>query len=555
MNVRGNMLMENLKSIIKLKPYVKNCKGWLIGGIIGTVISSLIYLPVPYLIGYIIDNILLKHRSYVELFNIIAILSLVYIVEYSISIFSKKLFIKTENFIVNEIRISMMDKIIDLPMSFLFKNEKGYILSRISECSSVGTLFSPTFVSTFFSIFDLMFALIIMIKLNYKLTIAVLILIPIYYFSVRSSSGNLTESTKKMLETSAILTGETYEVLNGIEEIKILNGKKTQLIKFKNKLESVVKSGIKQSNQLLLFIENITLVNNLATLIIFLFSGVLILKGEITIGIYTAFATYMSKVFGSTMSFANLGMTLRPACVSIERIYEFLDLIDENESRPEFIESAIETINIENLTFKYDANGQNIINNLNFVIHKGDRLFLKGENGTGKSTLIKILLGLYDPSEGEIYINDTKYSKLNKKSIRNRIGVVSQSIFLFKGSVLENILYGKINKNREDIIALIKEHNLEKYIDSFDKGLDTKISQNGIGISGGQTQIIAFLRAVVIKKDIIILDEATSNLDIETRNVILGILKNKNIANIIIIISHQEEGLEFTNKTLYLKKE
>ncbi|MFL0197188.1 ABC transporter ATP-binding protein [Clostridium sp. WILCCON 0269] len=546
--------MGRYSSLLKLKPYIKNCKLWLISGIIGMVICSVIYVPVPYLIGYIIDKILLKHSSYVDLYKFSATLALLYILKYVISIFSKKLFIKVENFVVNEIRMSMMDKIIDLPMSFLSKNEKGYVLSRISECSSIGRLFSPMFVSTFLGIFDLIFALIMMVTLNYKVTIAVLILVPIYYFTVKSSSKQLTESTKVLLETSAILSGETYEVLNGIEEIKILGGKETQLIKFKNKLEAMVKSGIKQSKQLLLFMENITLVNNLATMIILLISGVLILKGELTIGIYTAFATYMNKVFGSTMSFGNLGMTLKPVCVSIERIQEFLDLTDENGNRTEIIEEAIETINIQNLSFKYDADGQNIINNLNFVINKGDKIFLKGENGTGKSTLIKILLGLYDPSEGEIFINNKRYSNLYKKSVRKRIGVVSQNIFLFKGSVLENILYGQADKNKEDVVALIKEYHLEKYIDSLDKDLETEISQNGIGISGGQTQIIAFLRATITEKDIIILDEATSNLDIETREVILRILREKSIANIIIVISHQEEGIEFTNKTLYLKK-
>ncbi|MBU3179104.1 ABC transporter ATP-binding protein/permease [Clostridium estertheticum] len=546
--------MKNYSSLFKLKPYIKKCKFWFLGGILGMIICSAIYIPIPYLMGYIIDTILLKHGNYNELYKLITILALFYILIYAISIYSKKIFIKIENFVVNEIRISMMDTIIDLPMSFLSKNEKGYVLGRISECSNIGSLFSPMFVSSFLTVFDLIFALIMMVALNYKLTIVVLVLIPIFYFSVNSSSKNLTESTKVMLETSAILSGETYEVLNGIEEIKILNGKETQLIKFKSKLDAMVKSGINQSIQFLFFIENITLVSNLSTLIILLFSGVLILKGEITIGIYTAFTAYVGKVFGSTMSFANFGMTLKPVCVSIDRIQEFLDLTDENDHRSETIDEVIETITIENLSFKYEANGQNIIENLNFIINKGDKILLKGENGTGKSTLIKIILGLYDPLEGEIFINDKKYSKLDKKSIRKRIGVVSQSIFLFKGSVLENILYGQINKNKEDIITLIKEYNLEDYINSFDKGLETEISQNGTGISGGQTQIIAFLRATITKKDIIILDEATSNLDKETRAVILGILKEKGIANITIVISHQEDGLEFTNKTLCMNK-
>ncbi|CAG7838723.1 Putative multidrug export ATP-binding/permease protein [Clostridium haemolyticum] len=540
--------------LLKLKPYIKKCKHWFCYGVLGMIVCSVMYMPIPYLMGYIIDEFFIKKGSRTNLYKYIGVLALLFILMYVISIFSKKLFIKMENFIVNEIRLSMIDKIIDLPMSFLSKNEKGYILSRISECSNIGRLFSPEFIKIFLNVFDLIFAFIMMTNLNGKLTIAVLILIPIYYFTVKSSSKCLTETTKVLLETSAVLSGETYEVLNGIEEIKILNGKKTQIAKFKSKLQTVIKSGIKQSNQFMFFMENITLVNNLATLLILLFSGILILNGKLTVGIYTAFATYMSKVLGGTMSLANLEMILKPVCVSIKRIQEFLNLTDENYSRTELIEGSIETIDIKNLCFKYEDNTEKIINNLNFSINKGDKVLLKGENGSGKSTLIKIILGLYDPLEGAIFINDKNYCKLDRKSIRNRIGIVSQNIFLFKGSVLDNILYGQVDKNKEDIITLIKEYNLEKYIGSFVNGLETEISQNGTGISGGQTQIIALLRAMINRKDIIILDEATSNLDIETREVVLEIFRNKKITSSVIVVSHQEEGINFVNKTLYLNK-
>lgn len=546
--------MGNYSSLLKLKPYIKKCKFWFFGGIIGMIICSVIYFPVPYLMGYIIDKILLAHGSERTLYKFIAILALVHLLRYGISIFSKSLFIKVDNFVVNEIRMSMMDKIIDLPMSFLAKNEKGYVLSRISECSGIGRIFSPMFVGIFLGIFDLIFSLIMMFTLNYKLTIIALIMVPIYFLSVRSSSKQLSETTKLMLETGAVLSGETFEVLNGIEEIKIMNGKKIQLDKFKHKLEEMVKNSVKQSKQILMFMENILVVNNIATVIILLFSGILILNGKLTIGTYTAFSVYMSKVFGSTQSFASLGMTLKPVCVSIERSEEFLELEDENCGRTEMINETIQSIKIKDLSFKYDENGQTIIKKLTFSINKGDKLLIKGENGTGKSTLIKILLGLYEPSEGEIFINDKKYSSINKKSIRKRIGVVSQNIFLFKGSILENILYGQVNQSKERVISLIKEYKLEEYINSFDKGLDTEINQNGSGISGGQTQIIAFLRATITRKDIIVLDEATSNLDIETRGTIINILREKQIADIVIVISHQEEGFDFINKTVYLNK-
>lgn len=546
--------MGGYNNLLKLSTYIKKCKFNFFAGIVGMIICSIMYTPVPYLMGYVIDKVLIPHKSYMELYKIIAVLILLHVLRYVISIFSKSLFIKVQNSVVNEVRVSMMDKIIDLPMSFLGKKEKGYILSRISECGNIGSLFSPMFVNTFLGIFDFIFALIMMITLSYKLTIIVIIIVPVYFFTVKHSSNQLSESTKLMLETGAVLSGETYEVLNGIEEIKILNGKKVQLKKFKNKLNEMVKSSIKQSKQILFFMENILLVNNLAAVLILLFSGIFILNNQLTIGIYTAFIAYMNKIFATTSSFASLGMTVKPVCVSIERIQEFLEMNDENTEKCEIINENIDSISIENLSFKYEENGENIIDKLNFKMNKGDKVLIKGENGTGKSTLIKNLLGLYSPTEGEIFINDKKYSLIDKRSVRSKIGVVSQNVFLFRGSILDNILYGQTNKSKEDVVSLIKKYNLEKYIQGFENGLETEINQNGIGISGGQTQIIAFLRATIAKKDVIILDEGTSNMDAETRKIILKILGERDICNILMIISHQEDGMEFINKTLCLKK-
>lgn len=542
-------------NLLKLNTYLKKCKFNFFAGIAGMIICSIIYIPIPYLMGYIIDKVLIPHKSYMELYKIIGILILLHLVKYIISIISQSLFIKVQNFVVNEVRVSMMNKIMDLPMSFLNKKEKGYVLGRISECENIGNLFSPMFINTFLGIFDFSFALIMMFTLSFKLSIIVLLIVPIYFLTVKHSSNQLSESTESLLETGAILNGEIYEVLNGIEEIKILNGKKVQLKKFKKKLNELVKNSIKQSKQILIFMENILFINNLSSVLILLFSGIWILNDQLTIGIYTAFIAYMNNIFATTSNLASLGMTVKPVCVSIERIQEFLEIDDENTTEEhEIMNEHIISISIENLSFKYDENSKNIIDKLNLKLNKGDKILIKGENGTGKSTLIKNLLGLYSPTEGEIFINDKKYSLIDKRNVRNKIGVVSQNIFLFRGSVLDNILYGQTDKHKKDVVSLIKEYNLEKYIQRFENGLETEISQNSVGISGGQSQIIAFLRAIISKKDVIILDEGTSNIDAETRNIILKILEERNICNILIIISHQEDRLDFINKTLHLEK-
>ncbi|MCQ6325162.1 ATP-binding cassette domain-containing protein, partial [Bacillus cereus] len=159
---------------------------------------------------------------------------------------------------------------------------------------------------------------------------------------------------------------------------------------------------------------------------------------------------------------------------------------------------------------------------------------------------------LYHPDSGKILINNIDYNLIHKESVRDRIGIVSQNIFLFKGTILDNILYGQTNKTKEDVVKLMKRYHLTSHLNRFENGLDTIIVQDGSSVSGGQAQFIAFLRAILTKRDIIILDEAASNLHIDTRNLMYEILQNYNLCNILIMISHQQDGLYFLNKTLEL---
>jgi ABC-type multidrug transport system, ATPase and permease components len=543
--------LGKLKSLLKLKPFIKKYNLLFWGGTIGMILCSLISTPVPYLIGNIMDKVLIKSKSFKELYVFIAIIALLYLTRYIVSIVSKYTFVKVSNLVVNEMRYSIMDKVIDLPMSYLSKTEKGYVQSRISECGSIGSIFSPAFIGIFLSIFDSLFAVITMIALNYKLSIVILLLVPVIFLSAKASAGELSKSTRHVLESGAVLNGECFEILNGIEDIKVLNGKDSHLKKFRSKLDGLIKNSIGQGKTMLLFMENITVINNFGSLIILLISGIMILHGGLTIGLYTTFSLYAAKVFGSAQGLASLEITIKPVCISIERLQELLDMEDENYGKKQHLNGEINSIKAENISFGYNEN-KNVIDSLSFELHKGDKVLIKGENGSGKSTLIKLLLGLYNPVSGNILYNNLSTSVLNSRSIREKIGIVSQNIFLFRGTVLDNILYGQNGKTRRDVEELIKRFKLEAYIDRLPAGLDTEINQNTSGISGGQMQVIAFIRAALSNKEIIILDEPVSNVDVETREIILRLLGEKNLSSILIIISHQTEDMGFIERTIDL---
>ncbi len=544
--------MGKWKSLLKLKPFLKKFRWILFAGILGSILSSLLSTPVPYLIGHLLDKVFMGNKSYNDLYLYIGVITGLYLLDYGVSLVSKNLFVRINNSVVNEMRYSVMGKVMDLPMSYLSSTEKGYVQARISECASVGGIFSPMIVGMFLTVISALFAAVTMFVINYKLALVVLALTPVFFFTSKASTKGFMKNTKAMMESNAVLNGECFEIMNGIEDVKVLGGKKQHLSNFQAKINELVRYSVKQSKSMILFIGNISLVNDAGTLLILLISGLLIFKGQFTIGLYTSFSLYSVKVFACTQGIATLGTTLKPICLSIERIYELLDMKDENDGRVRGLDSAIKTVEFREVDFRYKDNLPDVLGKISFELQRGDRALLQGENGSGKTTLVKLLLGLYQPTSGAICINGQDSATLNCDSLRQRIGVVSQNIFLFRGTVLSNILYGQEKKTRQEVQSLIESLGLQEYIGKLANGLDTEISQNTSGVSGGQAQIIAFIRAQLSGKDMIILDEPISNVDVETRNLLLQILKKKEYDGILLVISHQTDGMDFLSKVIEL---
>lgn len=546
--------MGKWKSILKLRPFLKKYRLILVLGIVGILFSSVLSTPIPYLTGLLLDKVLMGSKSYQQLYLYIGGIGVLYLLQYVVSLLSKNQFIRMNSSVVNEMRTTVMKKVLDLPMSYLSTTQKGYVQQRISECDSVGSIFSPGVITIFLSIADALLAIGTMFAVNWKLALLVLILTPIFFFTSKASAKGFMKNTKDMMESAGVLSGESFEIMNGIEEIKVLNGKERQLAKFRDKTEELSGHSIRQGKSINRFVANIGLINTAGTLLILLASGILILQGQFTVGLYTSFSLYSAKIFASTQGIATLGTTLKPVCLSIERLYELLDKDDENTGKSEKLGSAVESIEFQNVGFRYQENLPAVLDGVSFELNKGDRVLVQGENGCGKTTLIKLLLGLYEPTSGTIRLNGIDSKSLNRESLREHIGIVSQSIFLFRGTVLDNILYGQNTKSRQDVETLVKSLRLGGYIARLANGLDTEISQNSAGVSGGQAQIIAFLRALLSNKEIIILDEPVSNVDAETRDIILQLLKERLFGGILIVISHQTEGMDFLRKSITLGK-
>lgn len=543
------MTMKTYTNLKILFPYIKKSKRYLIFGIMGILIASAIVAPVPYFIGNVLDVLVKENVTFSDIKNTLILISAIYFVKFLINMSYQQSFAKLQQKIVNEIRLDMVKSILDAPLSFINKREKGYILSRIGEVQQIGAIFSPTIITNFVGIFEMLFCFMMMMSINVKLTLVALIIVPGYFALSKSISKKITKCTVKMQEDSANLNADMFETLNGIEEVKLLNGKQIQLKKIYFKIQTLIRSAIKQSFSMIVFIQSISFVSNLVTVGILALAGIFIINGEITIGVYTAFSLYIGKLLGVTQSVGTFEITIKPVCATIERAKEFLFSDLETHKGSKKLNENIHEVFFENVSFGYKGNNI-VINEMTQKFIEGDKVLLLGENGSGKTTFVKLLVGLYEPVKGKIFINNQSIDKLCKDDIRKRVGIVSQEVFLFKGSVIENILFGVEGKNRKDVSILLEKFGLTDYMERLPNGLDTQISQNGVGISGGQAQIIAFIRAVIKNKDILILDEATANLDQDTCRKIMSILCNYKLCRMLFVISHQKLDEKVFNKII-----
>ncbi len=543
------MTMKTYTNLKILFPYIKKSKRYLIFGIMGILIASAIVAPVPYFIGNVLDVLVKENVTFSDIKNTLILISAIYFVKFLINMSYQQSFAKLQQKIVNEIRLDMVKSILDAPLSFINKREKCYILSRIGEVQQIGAIFSPTIITNFVGIFEMLFCFMMMMSINVKLTLVALIIVPGYFALSKSISKKITKCTVKMQEDSANLNADMFETLNGIEEVKLLNGKQIQLKKIYFKIQTLIRSAIKQSFSMIVFIQSISFVSDLVTVGILALAGIFIINGEITIGVYTAFSLYIGKLLGVTQSVGTFEITIKPVCATIERAKEFLFSDLETHKGSKKLNENIHEVFFENVSFGYKGNNI-VINEMTQKFIEGDKVLLLGENGSGKTTFVKLLVGLYEPVKGKIFINNQSIDKLCKDDIRKRVGIVSQEVFLFKGSVIENILFGVEGKNRKDVSILLEKFGLTDYMERLPNGLDTQISQNGVGISGGQAQIIAFIRAVIKNKDILILDEATANLDQDTCRKIMSILCNYKLCRMLFVISHQKLDEKVFNKII-----
>ena len=359
-----------------------------------------------------------------------------------------------------------------------------------------------------------------------------------------------------MLNENAHVTSCLVETMNGIETIKAYNSERKVQYKtekeFVRFLNSVFKNGVYINGQK-------TITNTLAVVgeSLILWIGTLdVLNGEITIGQLITFNVLLTYFLNPVKNLINLQPTMQSAIVAAKRLNEILYLEQEkdtNEKNKLRKISLRKPIHIINLNFRYGTR-RLILKDINMDIKAGEKIALVGESGSGKTTLVKLLMHLYEWEHGEIMFGKYNIKDINRETLRNKIAYISQDIFFFKGTIRENLKLGNENASLEDIIEVCKWSKANEFIEKMSARYDAEIEENGANLSGGQKQRLAIARALLKKPDILIMDEATSNLDSITERAIEKTINELPYTMTIITIAHRLSTIKKCNMIFVLKE-
>jgi len=446
--------------------------------------------------------------------------------------------------------------VIQLPMKFFSTRKVGEIISRFMDASKIRDAISGAALTIMIDT-GMVFAGGIILFIHNRLLFGITVVLAIMYCLIAwGFNSTLKNNQEKIMEENSQLTSYLVESLQGIETIKSFNSENKSDFetekRFVSLLKTVFKGGTIQNLQNSLKIT----VELVGGIIILWVGSIQVLDGNMTLGQLLTFNALLAYFLEPIKNIIDLQLSMQTAIVSAERLVDILDLEvekDETEFKKISPVKLTGSIDIKDLSFKYGNRGYSL-NNINLSVKKGERVALVGESGSGKTTLSKLLLNFYDIDEGEIFISGYNIKDLNRNNLRQQIGYVSQDVFLFNGTIEDNLRLGNENASLEDIIDVCKITTVDDFVKNMPLRYDSHLDENGTNLSGGQRQRVALARALLKKPSILILDEATSNLYSTTEKSIENLIKD-NIENMtMVIIAHRLSTIKSCDKIYVMEK-
>ncbi len=542
------------KTALKLLSYLKPYKALFSFTIFLLLVTAGLQILGPYLVKVAIDNYIapgqLEGFSYIVL-----IFALVIILEFIIRYFQQYLTELLGQKIMYDMRMDIFKHIHKMPMSFFDKNPIGRIMTRVTtDVQTLNEMLSSGIVTLFGDIFMILGIMVIMLSLNFRLsviTFSVLILLAIATFIFRSK---VRVTFKVIRGKISAINSYLQEAISGINTIKIFGRQARSNKEFSELNQDYLQAYLKTVFYYAVFYPVVVLISTISIALIIWYGGGQVIRGVLTFGILVAFIQYIEKFFHPISDLSEKFGILQEAIAASERIFNILETKPSitSPSHPVKLEKIKGYIAFRNVWFAY--NGQDyVLQDINFDLDSGQSIAFVGATGSGKTSIINILNRFYDIQKGQILLDGTDIRKYGLKDLRKHIGIVMQDVFLFSGSILDNIKLGDNSISRQRVIEAAKYVNAHKFIQKLPRKYDQEIKERGKILSVGQRQLIAFARAIVFNPEVLlVLDEATSSIDSEIEALIQDALKKIMKGRTTIIIAHRLSTIKNVDKILVL---
>lgn len=544
------------KMISKFARYALPYKGGLIACMLLSVITTAAALIPPYITGRMVDTVLpMRDRN--GLFKMIFLLLGVYIAQYVVSAFRAYLLKRTGAKIVTGIKKDIYEKAQYLPLSFYDKISTGHVINIINSDTNVIQNFVLTLSQeAIVQCFTLVGILVIMICLNWKLTLFSLVPIPLVVFIARMLGKQMGPRYLRILRRGNSISGLLTDTIPGVRIIKAFTSEKTAVDKFDRYCDDWLneQDGIAKITSI--FPSIVTFLVTCGSLIIWFSGGSYVINGNegFSTGLLVSFISYASMFYNPVNFFANFTDTYRNTLASAENILEILDAEPEHDFGKDIIPERLDgKIEFRNVNFSFDRS-KKVLSNIDLTIEPGDVVGIVGTTGSGKSTLINLIMRYYDDYDGEILIDGNDLRKIDMQYYRNQIGYVQQEPLMFKDTIFNNIAYGAQNPHVEQVLRAADIANAHGFISRLPDGYDTLLGERGTGLSGGEKQRISIARAIMKNPSILILDEATAAVDSETEKLIQEAIDRLIKGRTTLMIAHRLSTLKNANKIVVVDK-
>lgn len=543
--------------ILRLGAYLLKFRGLLFLALLMSLFSNLLSLVGPKLSGLAIDAIEpgMGKVDFPRVYYYVVLMAVFFLFSSVLAYLLSVLMIHISQKIIYQMREDVFDSLTRLPVSYFDTHQTGEILSKISyDIDTINTSLSTDIIQILTSVITVVGSFAMMITISPVLVLVFVFTVPMSFFITKFLTGKTRPLFRARSASIGRLNGYVEEMIAGHKTIKAYNQEENVIKKFDEKNQEVVSAFYKADYYGTMTGPSVNFINNLSLSLITVFGAILFIQNAISLGNISSFVLYSRKFSGPINEAANIMNEFQSAIAAAERVFR---LIDEPKEAPDIVgarelKDVYGDVNLMDVNFGYVPEKM-ILSGLNLHAKPGSLTAIVGPTGAGKTTIINLLMRFYDVDSGAVYVDNRETRTVTRDSLRKSYAMVLQDTWLFTGTVYENIAYGRENAAREEVIAAAKAARVHEFIQSLPDGYDTVLTEEGTNISKGQKQLLTIARAMLMDTNMLILDEATSNVDTRTEILIQQAMRNLMKDKTCFVIAHRLSTIRNADNILVVK--